>query len=181
MRIVAIADDDSLVGHLEEDKVDVLLSLGDLWDNSIEKARDRYLPSKVLGVRGNHDTDGAFPPFVTPLHFTVETFGGLVFGGFNGSWKYKNKGHHMFEQEYVSRILRAFPKVDVFIAHNSPWGIHERDSDIHQGFRGFLDYIERARPSYFIHGHQHMNLTSKHQDTEIIGVFGEQSFTINKS
>ncbi len=35
---VVIADDDGLVGHLEVGPVDLLISLGDLWDSTIEKA-----------------------------------------------------------------------------------------------------------------------------------------------
>jgi hypothetical protein len=38
MQAIAIADDDSLVGNLESEPVDLLLCLGDLLDASIEKA-----------------------------------------------------------------------------------------------------------------------------------------------
>ncbi len=173
MKAIAIADDDSLVGHLDCGPVDVLLCLGDLWDTSLEKACVRYSPQKAFGVRGNHDADVPFPHFITPLHYTLELFGGLKFGGFNGCWRYKPRGHHLYEQEEVTRMLRHFPKVDVFVAHNSPRGIHERGGDTHQGFEGFLSYIENTQPRYFFHGHQHLRSTTRIGDTEIIGVFGE--------
>lgn len=173
MQAIVIADDDSLVGHLEYKSVDLLLCLGDLWDGSIEKACAKYTPRKSFAVRGNHDTDAPFAPYVIPLHYTIEEYGGLKFGGFNGSWRYKPRGHHLYEQEEVSRMLRHFPPVDVFVAHNSPRGIHERGGDTHQGFDGFLSYIETARPRYFIHGHQHLNGITKIGDTTVIGVFGE--------
>ena len=70
-------------------------------------------------------------------------------------------------------MMRIFPRVDVFIAHNSPAGIHERDREVHQGFEGFLDYINTRRPRYFLHGHQHMNGITEIGDTCVIGVFGE--------
>ncbi len=173
MRAIVIADDDSLVGHLESGPIDLLVSLGDLWDASIEKAFARYLPRKAFGVRGNHDADAPFARYVTPLHYTIEEFGGLRFGGFNGSWRYKPKGHHLYDQEEVARMLRHFPRVDVFVAHNSPRGIHERGGDTHQGFEGFLSYIETTQPRYFIHGHQHLNKTTRIGATTVIGVFGE--------
>ena len=173
MRAIVIADDDSLVGHLEPGPIDLLVSLGDLWDASIEKAFARYQPRKAFGVRGNHDTDAPFARYVTPLHYTIEEFGGLRFGGFNGSWRYKPKGHHLYDQEEVARMLRHFPRVDVFVAHNSPRGIHERGGDTHQGFEGFLSYIETTQPRYFIHGHQHLNKTTRIGATTVIGVFGE--------
>lgn len=173
MKAIAIADDDGLVGHLDVTGVDLLLCLGDLWDSTIEKAVTRYAPRRSFGVRGNHDTNAPFSRFVTPLHNTLDHHSGLVFGGFGGSWRYKPRGHHLYEQEEVSRILRSFPPVDVFIAHNSPWGIHQRDEEVHQGFQGFLEYIQRARPRYFIHGHQHLDATTELDGTQVIGVFGE--------
>ena len=178
MRALAIADDDSLIGHLDPGPIDLLLCLGDLWDASLEKAYWKYAPKKAFGVKGNHDSDAAFPHFITPLHYTIERHAGLIFGGFNGSWRYKPRGHHMFDQEDVSRMLRSFPRVDGFIAHNSPAGIHERDDHIHQGFGGFLNYIETARPRYFLHGHQHLRETTVIGDTRIIGVFGEEVIEI---
>lgn len=155
------------------EQADILISLGDIVDLTIETAAERYGCQKVFAVRGNHDSNGPFPAFVTSLHCTIERFGGLTFGGFDGSWRYKPRGHHLFEQEDVSRMLRSFPRVDVFVAHNSPRGIHEMDPDVHQGFDGFLEYIERTQPPYFIHGHQHVNQMTILGETKIIGVFGE--------
>jgi predicted phosphodiesterase len=57
MRAIAIADDDSLIGQLVPESVDLLLCLGDLWDGSIEKAHARYTPRKAFGIKGNHDSD----------------------------------------------------------------------------------------------------------------------------
>lgn len=173
IRAIVIADDDDRVGQLADTTADLLLSLGDISDITIEKAFAQYHCSKSFGIKGNHDADRPFPSFVTPLHYSVETYGGISFGGFNGCWKYKPRGAYLFEQEEVSRLLRVFPKVDVFVAHNSPSGIHERDSDVHQGFRGFKEYIDRTRPKYFIHGHQHLNQLTSIGETQVIGVFGE--------
>jgi hypothetical protein len=170
MRAIAIADNDSLVGHLEASSIDVLISLGDLWDKTIEIARDRYQPNALFPVRGNHDLDAPFPPFVTALHLTFGSYLDMTFGGFNGSWRYKPRGPHLYDQAEVVRPLRSFPRVDVFVAHNSPRGFHERDEEVHQGFDGFLDYIERTQPHLFIHGHQHLNLATKIGETTLIGV-----------
>lgn len=178
MKIIVIGDDDSLIGHLHAEAVDLLLSLGDLHDSSIEKAIARYRPKKTLALRGNHDSNETFPSSMTSLHFTVESFQGLTFGGFNGCWRYKSRGHHLYDQSEVSSMLLEFPRVDVFVAHNCPRGIHERDEDVHQGFIGFLDYIDRVRPAYFIHGHQHIRHTTQCGDTKIIGVFGEMMLQI---
>ena len=173
MRVIAIADDDSLVGKLPNESAELLIALGDLWDSTIDKANNAYRCSTTFAVKGNHDSAGAFPASVTDLHLSVVEHSGLVFGGFAGSWKYKPRGHHLYEQEEVTSALSAFPAVDVFVAHNSPRGIHERDTEVHQGFDAFLDYIDRAQPRFFLHGHQHVNRTSKLGGTNIVGVFGE--------
>ena len=173
MKVIAIADDDSLVGHLEATQADLLISLGDIWDATIERAHEKYGCSEILAVRGNHDTAAPFKEPVKDLHLAVAAVDGITFGGFGGSWKYKPRGHHLYEQWEVEKALTSFPRVDVFIAHNSPRGIHERDGEVHQGFDAFLNYIERARPRYFLHGHQHLNQRSTLGSTEVIGVFGE--------
>lgn len=173
MKLITIADDDGLVAKGDSLKGDIIISLGDLTNHTIKRASEYHNCGTVIAVKGNHDCAGDFPSFVTPLHFTIFEFRGLLFGGFNGSWKYKPKGHHMFEQNEVIELLRHFPRVDVFIAHNSPFGIHERDQEVHQGFEGFSDYIERSNPKYFLHGHQHVNQTSQVGKTTVIGVFGE--------
>ncbi len=182
MRLIAIADDDSLVGKLQPPgTVDVLLSLGDLWDTTIARAQQLYQPARTFAVRGNHDSAAPFAASVTPLHLAVASHGALTFGGFSGSWKYKPRGHFLFEQEDVHAQLRHFPRVDMFAAHNSPAGHHERDKDVHQGFDAFRDYIARTQPQFFIHGHQHLNQVSHIGETTVIGVFGETILDISPS
>lgn len=174
MTIVVIADDDSKLGNLKCGPVDLLISCGDLYDGAIERAIAHYRPRQTFAVRGNHDTNAPFPGGISDLHLTTQTFDGIRFGGFAGSWRYKPRGHHLFEQAEASTLMRAFPAVDVFVAHNSPSGIHERDNEVHQGFEGFVDYLNRAKPRVLIHGHQHLDLTTVHGETTIFSVYGEK-------
>ena len=179
LNIIAIADDDSLVGYIEPDaEVDILISLGDLYDVTLQKAIDLYAPEHVLAIRGNHCVDAAFPLPTIDLHLQTIELLGLTFGGFAGSWQYKKVGNHMYTQNEAHQLLENFPDVDVFIAHNSPRGIHERDTGIHQGFDAFLDYIDKFQPAYFLHGHQHCREISYRGNTCIMGVYGEKSLQI---
>lgn len=176
-----IADNDSLVGHLDiSDDIDILISLGDLYDQTLMKAVDVYAPEHAIAVRGNHCVSSDFQQPFIDLHLKVVEINGMRFGGFGGSWQYKSRGNYMFTQAEVLTLLDDFPSVDVFIAHNSPRTIHERDSHIHQGFDAFLDYIDRARPSYFLHGHQHCNTTSRIGDTRVIGIYGEKHLCVER-
>lgn len=173
MKLIAIADDDSRVGFLEPPDCDILVSLGDLHDSTLERACDRYCPKRAFAVRGNHDRPDPLPDPFQNLHLQTATFEGLTFGGFEGSWRYKAKGWHLYEQQEVEASLKDFPTVDVFIAHNSPRGIHERDDSIHQGFDAFRHYIQSHQPKLFLHGHQHRPQESQIGSTRVVGVFGE--------
>ena len=69
------------------------------------------------------------------LHLRVVTLAnGLRIGGFNGSWKYKPRGHFLYDQDEAAVLLQQLPAVDILVTHNSPADVHERDADVHQGF-----------------------------------------------
>jgi len=172
MTLLVIADDDSFRQRLDSEPVDVLISCGDLADEVILETAAAARCARIFAVKGNHDGAGAFPSPITDLHFNVERHGGLVFGGFNGSWKYKPRGHFLYEQSEVERMLRSFPAVDVFVAHNSPRGIHDKDDEVHVGFQAFVDYIQRSNPRLFIHGHQHTDAETQIGETRVVGVYG---------
>ena len=95
-----------------------------------------------------------------------------MFGGCNGSWKYKPRGHFLYEQSEIERMLRSFPSVDVFVAHNSPRGVHDKEDEVHTGFDAFISYIDRAKPKLFLHGHQHVNTETQIGETQVVGVYG---------
>jgi Icc-related predicted phosphoesterase len=126
----------------------------------------------VFGVKGNHDSDKAFEAPIRDLHLTTANFGGMSFGGFNGSWRYKRTGHFLYDQEEAERLLSAMPPVDIFVSHNSPWGIHDCDDSVHYGFKALNQYIQRASPRFLFHGHQHLNRETLVGTTHVIGVFG---------
>jgi predicted phosphodiesterase len=84
LNIIAIADDDSLVGHIEPDaEVDILISLGDLYDVTLQKAIDLYAPEHVIAIRGNHCVADEFAVPTIDLHlqnirFANATLEGIV-------------------------------------------------------------------------------------------------------
>jgi len=71
-------------------------------------------------------------------------------------------------------MLSAFPAVDIFIAHNSPLKIHDKDDDVHIGFEGFNQYINRTNPRFFLHGHQHLSEETIVGRTRVIGTYGSR-------
>ncbi len=178
MKLMVIADDETLPASLPAESADVLISCGDLADSVILECASRCGCRHILAVKGNHDSSGKFPANIVDLHFSTEKIDNVAFGGFAGAWRYKPKGNFLFDQAEVKNMLRPFPKVDVFIAHNSPRGIHDREDDVHLGFEDFVQYIDTAQPSLFLHGHQHLSTTTQRGATTVAGIFGSQLIEI---
>lgn len=157
MHALVVADDDSFTKAQLSGFADVLISCGDLVDAIILQTARIARCSRIFAVKGNHDGARPFPAPIVDLHLRAESFSGLTFGGFCGSWRYKPRGNHLYGEDEVAAFLAAFPPVDVFVAHNSPRHIHDRDDDVHLGFEAFGGYIRRVQPRFFFHGHQHVN------------------------
>jgi len=172
MNILVIADDEMIKGRIPEAKAELLVSCGDLPDDVIFQAAQLCSCRHILAVKGNHDSNADFPAPIVNLHLHTFDFRDVRFGGFSGSWKYKPKGHHLFEQSDVAEALDSFPKVDVFVAHNSPRLIHDRDDEVHHGFTAFNDYIARHHPRIFLHGHQHVQQETVVHATKVVGTIG---------
>ena len=172
MTLLIIADDDAVERQVPDARADLLISCGDMADSVICRIAERCGCEKIFAVKGNHDSSGGFPAPIHDLHLNRVQFRGLWFGGFCGSWKYKPRGNYLFEQYEVESLLSGFPPVDVFVAHNSPRLIHDKEDEVHHGFTAFNSYITRTRPQWFIHGHQHANAESSLEGTKVVGVFG---------
>jgi uncharacterized protein len=172
MNILVIADDETIKSRLPESKADIVVSCGDLPDDVIVEAARRSSCRQIVAVKGNHDSAASFPTPIMGLHLKTFDFRGLRFGGFSGSWKYKPKGHHLFEQSEVTAALDAFPKVDVFVSHNSPRLVHDRDDEVHVGFVAFNNYIAKHKPRFVLHGHQHVQQETRVDTTRVIGTYG---------
>ena len=103
----------------------------------------------------------------------------MVFGGFEGSLKYKESRYaKMYTQEEAQLLLKDFPAVDVLLAHSPPYGINdERGSSSHEGFLALKEYVEKNKPRYLFHGHTYPTdeeLITHYDKTEIIYVSGEK-------
>jgi Icc-related predicted phosphoesterase len=172
MTLLVIADDEALLGSLPDVHADVLVSCGDLPDETILLAAQRGHCRHILAVKGNHDSSAPFVPPIVDLHLRTYAIRGITFGGFCGAWKYKPKGNCLFEQSEVEAALAAFPHVDVFVAHNSPRMVHDRDDEVHIGFGAFNSYMDRTNARWLLHGHQHLNTESTVGATRVAGTYG---------
>jgi predicted phosphodiesterase len=173
MRILILADNDAFTWTGPSQPVDLVVSCGDVYDPLILTAAKACSAAQILAVKGNHDLPSVFPVPITDLHLQVVTLpNGMRVGGFNGSWKYKPRGNYLYSQDEAAALIGQLPPVDILISHNSPAGVHERDTDVHQGFVALTDYIGRHSPRLLIHGHQHVSRETVVGGTRIVGVYG---------
>jgi len=179
MKLLVLADIDDLHWRQGSGRADALLALGDMADTVILEAAAAWQCPAVLAVKGNHDSDAPFPPPIVDLHLRTREIRGLSFGGLNGCWQYKPRGHFLYYQEEAEAFLEAFPAVDVFISHNSPRGVHDRDDEVHTGFNALNSYIQRAAPGLLLHGHQHQERETQVGSTRVIGVYGWKTIELS--
>jgi len=174
MTALVLADFDDIHWDGGRGKADLLISCGDVDDNLIAEVSEAYKCQTVIAVRGNHDRSAHFAQSIIDLHLNKVEIKGVSFGGFQGSWKYKPRGNYLYEQDEVEEALKDFPRVDVFVAHNSPRRLHDKEDGPHYGFEAFNTYIKLRRPKIFIHGHQHIRRQTKVEETVVIGAYGVQ-------
>ena len=172
MKMFVLADIDDLHWQGGSGRADVLLSLGDIADTVILQAAEAWQCPAVLAVKGNHDDDTPFPEPILDLHLRTVERGDFSFGGLNGCWQYKPLGNYLYYQEEAEAFLAAFPAVDIFISHNSPRRVHDREDEIHTGFTALNSYIRRTKPRLLLHGHQHREQESVVGRTRIVCVYG---------
>jgi hypothetical protein len=186
MMILAIADrppEHDVLELIDKSQVELVCLLGDLEYSDL-----RWLESikdiPKIGVYGNHCSGNYFDSLgIKNLHLKTFEFKGIVFGGFEGSIRYKDSSDaKMHTQEEAKALLKNFQKVDVMIAHSPPFGINdEPDSQSHQGLMALREYIKTRKPRYFLHGHTYpvsKNLVTKYAGTDIIYVFGDKIIKI---
>ena len=172
MRILILADIDDLHWRHGDGQADMVLSCGDVADRVILEAARAHGCPIIFAVKGNHDSSEQFTEPIIDLYLRTHEHQQVVFGGFNGSWRYRLRGHFLYSQAEARELLAALPPVHVLVSHNAPRGVHDREDKVHYGFEALNEYLSLARPKYLIHGHQHVNRNTLMKGTTIIGVYG---------
>ena len=185
MKILAIADRPPRKGLKDlvtKENIDLIVTLGDLEYQQIAELKSIDVPK--LGVYGNHCSGTYFNDLgIQNMHLQTFEFGGLIFGGFEGSNKYKDDEYaKMYTQDQARELLKDFPYVDIFLSHSPPKGINDEDDVAHVGFEALRTYVLEKRPKYFFHGHTYPKKgdeVTRLGNTEIIYVQGDRIVNIN--
>ena len=187
-------------GHFQD--VDLIIGCGDLPYPYLENIVS-FLNVDLFYVPGNHDP--AYKPNETRSYaeggsnldlklIRLKTF---LIGGFGGCVQYRPNGTNQYTQ--TEAYLRAFSLLpglilnrlnygrylDILITHSPPFGIHDDDTQAHQGLKAINWLIQFAKPRYVLHGHTHFyrrNLEESetvYKDTKVINVHPYKTLNIH--
>ncbi|MGB8644570.1 MAG: metallophosphoesterase [Anaerolineae bacterium] len=175
MRVLAVSDQivealySPALGEIARG-VDLVLSAGDLPSGYLEYIVST-LDVPLYYVMGNHGGMGGEKPYpegCENIDGRVVTYRGVLLAGLEGSIRYNESSQFQYtEGEMRWKIARLTPRLmmnrlqygrylDICLTHAPPFGIQDGSDRAHHGFRAFLPLIDRYRPSYLIHGHQHV-------------------------
>lgn len=189
MRIMVIADEEStyLWDHFEKSKlegIDLIISCGDLHPHYLSFLAT-FASAPVLYVHGNHDVkyEQVPPEGCTCIDNKLYVYKGIRILGLGGSMRYHPGDHQYTEREMRARVRKLFLPLlfhkgfDILVTHAPAYQLNDGRDLPHQGFRIFLDLIEKYRPKFFLHGHVHMSYGREHKrydrygDTHVINGF----------
>lgn len=141
--------------------VDVIVSCGDLKSEYLSFLVT-MISAPLLFVRGNHDARYKEnpPEGCIDLEEKPVTIKGVRFVGFGGCKSDSPAENHYSEREMSRRVLRASLALrkgfDVLVTHAPAAGLGDGDDHFHEGFETFRTLIDRYKPRYHLHGHQHL-------------------------
>ena len=173
MKILALSDveckafyDYYIPGRLDE--YDLIISCGDL--------KPQYLSFIVtmtrvplLYVHGNHDEryEKLPPEGCDCIEDKLIVYKGLRILGLGGCRQYRPGAHQYTEAEMRWRIfklkwkIRKHKGVDIVVSHAPLEGIGDGEDYAHRGFGAFLEFVDKYKPKYWLHGHVHMNYSTE--------------------
>ena len=149
-------------------------------------------------VHGNHDAEEytahgeivRYPRGCDSVEGRSVNYQGLLVAGLGGSIRYNDRpGAQYTERQMLMRVWRLVPRLvmnkwmygrylDIFLTHAPPLGIHNGPDRPHRGFKVFLDFMDRFKPQYLIHGHIHRSyrfsdtVETQYNQTTVINTAG---------
>jgi hypothetical protein len=180
LRVYAITDihspDAFEMPELDPEIYDVVLTMGDIDEATLDYISHRSLKIPTYGVPGGHDK--ILPRGVCDLHGKVVTVKGIRIGGFGGAPKYKDQRFH-YSRGQVAIQMIGMPKVDILITHTPPLATSMQEDPLHRGFQAFDGYLRRCTPSYMIHGHLERNYMAQVYQTTVHGIRWQRPLTLS--
>lgn len=191
MKFLAVSDQVvermySLVADGQFNDIDLLFGCGDLPYEYLE-----YIVTLVnkplYYVPGNHDPvyslkdRRSFAEGGENIDCKVIDHKGVLIAGLGGSIRYRPDGVNQYKQrEMYFRAFRLVPRLlwnklrygrmlDVLITHSPPFGIHDDDTQAHEGLKAINWLLNFSKPRYHLHGHTHFYRQNLEASTTQLG------------
>lgn len=181
MRIMAIADHESqlLWDYFDKSRlegIDLILSCGDLKPQYLSFLAT-FTHAPILYVHGNHDEryKETPPDGCICIENKIYVHEGVRILGLGGSMRYKPGEHQYSQFQMTRRVLKMTPKLlwhkgfDILLTHSPAYCINDGDDLPHTGFKIFTTLLDHYQPSYFIHGHVHLNYGPRYPRLDTYG------------
>jgi hypothetical protein len=199
VKILAVSDEVverlySLCNNGHFNGVELIVGCGDLPYPYLENLVS-FLNIPLLYVPGNHDPNfspndlKSFAEGGSNVDQKLVRYKTFLIGGLGGCIQYRPDGTNQYTQsEAYFRAFKMLPRLllnrfrygrplDILITHSPPFGIHDEDTQAHQGLKAINWLLRISRPRYHFHGHTHFyrrNLNpseSMFKSTKIINVY----------
>ena len=197
MKILTIADEPNKYLWSAEvrealDGVDMIISCGDLPAEYLDYLAT-FTAAPVFYVHGNHDQayEENPPTGCVCIDDKIVTYKGIRLLGLGGSIRYNNDSQFQYTQKQMRHRVRKLALqlrlrkgFDILVTHSGAFGLGDDDDRAHVGFEVFLELIDKWHPSFFIHGHSHLNYSTKNKrltyrdKTQVINAYEKYYFDL---
>lgn len=197
MKILIVGDVESnyIWNHFDKKrlkKIDIILSSGDLREEYLNFLVSRT-DKPLFYVLGNHDKYSRKSLCgCKNIDGKIIKYNQTKIAGIGGCKKY-NKGKNQYREYQMNFRLKLLNMkvlikkgLDILVTHAPIFGINDGKDLCHQGFKSFFSVINKYKPRYFIHGHNHLNYSQKNKritiynKTIIINSFDHYIFDYEK-
>ncbi len=174
LRLVLLSDlyspDNFYMNELTPQEFDLVLTLGDINEPTLDYILNQGRHVGVYGVYGNHDPQ--YIPGMRALDNKIIVLNGYKISGISGvNTHYQCV--HAYSEKAIVRKLKRLGTVDILIAHVPPYSLSKDEDPIHQGFKALDDYILQYSPKYVFYG-LHRRQKDRIGQTEVVGVYGKE-------
>lgn len=168
MKLLLLSDkeDTYIWDHFNSDRfkdIDFIIACGDLKAEYLSFVVT-MISKPLFYVPGNHDKSYAHnpPEGCTPLDGQIEEYMGIRMVGLGGSMRYNLGLYQYDEEEMQKRISKLKTRLwfrhgfDILVTHAPAKGLGDGKDLCHTGFQCFTDMIDKYKPKYHVHGHNHL-------------------------
>ena len=121
----------------------------------------------------------------------IYVYKGVRILGLGGSMRYK-PGTHQYTQTQMHRRVRKLwwrlkynQGFDILLTHSPAYRLNDGEDLPHRGFEAFRMLLDKYKPSFFVHGHVHLNYSRKlprlssYHETQVVNAYEKYIFEID--